>query len=228
MDALCDAATMCSAVATILSVITVDALITEDASPGLQGLSGLAMAFSWAQDLVLGGGLGFAVVWVPNVATRALLTRAIRRRFDGLREGDRIRLGAYADEAVLASRLDGSGGARRVFVVFMAWLFMGEPDKGVMDVTRDEFVHIASRIGGLWTLLSSRRLTRQPRCELVAMVREMALDEWHASGTLVAAAWRLERPARVIQRAVRRALSDPSYWLCRRRLQREWSVLTST
>lgn len=44
--------------------------------------------------------------------------------------------------------------------------------------------------------------------------------------SLKVAAWELERPVRLVQRAVRRALSDPGRMVCRRRLMREWHQLT--
>ena len=222
MGAICNAASLCGGIALNFAVLVMNALDDRPFSPAFLWVDGLKHA-------CFGGAIAVAGMGVPHVITKALLTRSIRRRFDALREGDRLWVGEHADEAVLASRLEGSGGARCVFLVmypFMGW---------VMDVTRDEFVILAAHTSGLWRLLYSPRHLRRSRCDMVAMVREMALDEkntrWQLPGVgdkLVAAAWRLERPARVIQRALRRALSDPSYLMCRRRLQREWSDLPIT
>ena len=108
LDTMCKAASLCSGVTVIISGITMDALggVSLDLQP----------TFSWVLDLIFGGVFAMAVLWIPHVTTKALLTRAIRRRFDALREGDRVRLGDFADEAVLVSRLDGSGGALHVFI----------------------------------------------------------------------------------------------------------------
>lgn len=122
---------------------------------------------------------------------------------------------------VFVSKYEQDGKVSHLFIVVTR---LGEDDIGLIDMTRDMFFQITTDIPQSWALLVSP-LQRRPRCELVAMVRKEALTDKHPRNfhdRLVVTAWQLERPVRVIQRAVRRGLSVPMYMMCRRRLQREW------
>lgn len=170
--------------------------------------------------MVMGTGIFIMtiVMFVPRIAC-FIIIRALRRRFDALKEGDQLRLGMYDQwETVLVSRHQ----TTNLFI-----MVSNKENSALVEMSRDTFVDIASLTPGMWPMMSTY-YPRRSRCELVTMMREKALDERQPRryrDNLVVTVWQLERPARVIQRAVRRALSDPNFLMCRRRLQREWSDL---
>ena len=212
LDDLCDVASICSGIASVFTVFA------RDAALGRANGS----AESWVEELqglCMGAVFALAPLYVPRVVVQFLLTQALRRRFDTLMPGDQMKVGKHErHDAVFVSRRD-------EMCLFIVTFGKRKDDTYIMELSRDAFVHIASNTRGLRATLNPKQ---RSRCELVALVREKARFAMHYRDRLELTAWQLERPARVIQRAVRRALSDPRHPMCRRRLHREWCDLAMT
>jgi hypothetical protein len=218
MDDMCDAMGIGCLAAPLLAMVTSGSLwrnspVSCGAAPSLARAAAVAVCATGAITLVS--------MTIPRVVTRLLVKRALQRRFDTLKEGEAIVVGMMSHESVLMCRHEEIS----LFIVVFA-----ADDILVTELTRDEFVNVAARTRGLWAVLASSRRMWRSRAELVAVVRGEASHAEHSMyfrERLAIAAWKLERPARIIQRAMRRALSDPGFLMCRRRLQREWHQLAS-
>lgn len=209
---LCDAASMSGGIIGIFGVVIADAIGHGDPEPGTH---------SWAEELgsaAVGAACALTMFIAPRFVARFLVTRLIWRRYDALAEGDRIMMLNSETTLVWKYKRDGE----------MHCLFIVGSDSGyecLMFLGKDMFFRIMT---DGHPIMFSLRIPRCPRGELVALVREKAADELqipYFRWKLAVIAWQLERPVRVIQRAVRRSLSDPSFLMCRRRLQREWHQL---
>ena len=218
MDELCKAVSLSSGTVPLLLLLFVKNPLYGNRDIPISGTFSLRKVLEVVGACTI---IMMTVMFVPRVTARFLITRALRRRFDALKEGDQLMFGMYDQhETVMVSRHE----ATHLFIMVFG---PNEEDTALVDMSRDTFVQIVTLTPGLWSMMSSH-YSRRSRCELVAMVREKALDERQPRryrDNLAVTVWQLERPARVIQRAVRRALSDPSFLMCRRRLQREWSNL---
>jgi hypothetical protein len=137
----------------------------------------------------------------------------------GLREGDAVELGDGATWTVMLS-IGGCGGS--------GMLAKTSAQPGRFTMIQEDY-----GLYGASALVCARAERRPPVADTLAMMRTIAAcPAWTRPcfidrDALDAAAFRLQRPVRLVQRAWRRAAADPGYAVCRKRLLREAAEMTA-